>query len=120
MPDLDAVFNRATVALAPMRMGSGIKLKMLDAFARGVPVLATSVAVDGIPVAPDGSDGCLIYDDLSPLAGADRRAGRAGAGRGAVRRGAGLLRQDLRPGRGRRPVRPDLRRSAREPTGRGG
>lgn len=63
--DLDAVFSRATVALAPMRMGSGIKLKMLDAFARGVPVLATSIAVDGIPVAPDGSDGCLIEDDIS-------------------------------------------------------
>lgn len=65
VPDLEAVFDRATVALAPMRMGTGIKLKMLDAFARGVPVLATSVAVDGIPVAPDGSDGCLICDDLS-------------------------------------------------------
>ena len=65
LPDLEPVFDRATVALAPMRMGSGIKLKMLDAFARGVPVLATSVAVDGIPVAPDGSDGCLICDDLT-------------------------------------------------------
>jgi hypothetical protein len=63
--DLEPVFSRATVALAPMRMGSGIKLKMLDAFARGVPVLATSIAVDGIPVAADGSDGCLICDDVS-------------------------------------------------------
>jgi glycosyltransferase involved in cell wall biosynthesis len=63
--DLDAVFSSATVALAPMRMGSGIKLKMLDAFARGLPVLATSIAVDGIPVAPDGSDGCVISDDLA-------------------------------------------------------
>ena len=62
--DLDAVFTRATVALAPLRMGTGIKLKMLDAFARGVPVLATDVAVDGIPVNPDGSDGCLIENDL--------------------------------------------------------
>lgn len=63
--DLDAVFARAAAALAPMRMGSGIKLKMLDAFARGLPVLATRTAVDGIPVAPDGSDGCLIENDLS-------------------------------------------------------
>jgi hypothetical protein len=65
VPDLEAVFSRATVALAPLRMGTGIKLKMLDAFARGVPVLATSVAVDGIPVGPYGADGCLVEDDMS-------------------------------------------------------
>jgi glycosyltransferase involved in cell wall biosynthesis len=63
--DLEPVFAGATAALAPLRFGSGIKIKILDAVARGVPVLATSVAVDGIPVATDGGDGCLVEDDLS-------------------------------------------------------
>ncbi|SDH06434.1 glycosyltransferase family 4 protein [Pseudonocardia oroxyli] len=64
VPDLAPVFARATATLAPLRFGSGIKIKMLETFARGVPVLATGPAVDGIPLAPDGSDGCLVEDDL--------------------------------------------------------
>lgn len=69
VPDLDAVFARATASLAPLRFGSGVKIKMLDALARGVPVIATSVSVEGIPVEPDGSDGCAVSDD--PAAWAD-------------------------------------------------
>lgn len=63
--DLDAVFARASASLAPLRFGSGVKIKMLDAVARGVPVLATGVAVEGIPVAPDAADGCAVSDDLA-------------------------------------------------------
>lgn len=63
--DLDAVFSRATVMLAPLRFGSGVKIKVLEALARGVPVLATTTAAEGIPVAADGGDGCLIEDDLA-------------------------------------------------------
>jgi glycosyltransferase involved in cell wall biosynthesis len=63
--DLEPVFTRATASLAPLRFGSGIKIKMLDAFARGVPVLATTIAIDGIPIAPDGADGCIVEDDLT-------------------------------------------------------
>ncbi|HEY5857707.1 MAG TPA: glycosyltransferase, partial [Aldersonia sp.] len=62
--DLEPVFARATAALAPLRFGSGIKIKMLDALSRGVPVLATDVSVDGIPVAADGSDGCIVDNAL--------------------------------------------------------
>ncbi|MGH3941830.1 MAG: glycosyltransferase family 4 protein, partial [Pseudonocardiaceae bacterium] len=63
--DLDTVFSRATVVLAPLRFGSGVKIKMLEALARGVPVLATTTAAEGIPVAADRGDGCLIEDDLA-------------------------------------------------------
>lgn len=66
--DLDAVFGRATVALAPLRFGSGVKIKMLDAMARGVPTIATTVSVEGIPVEADGSDGCAVSDDLASWA----------------------------------------------------
>jgi glycosyltransferase involved in cell wall biosynthesis len=62
--DLEPVFARATASLAPLRFGSGIKIKILDALARGLPVLATEVAIDGIPAVPDGGDGCIVADDL--------------------------------------------------------
>jgi glycosyltransferase involved in cell wall biosynthesis len=63
--DLDAVFAEATVLLAPLRFGSGIKIKIIDALARGVPVIGTSTALEGIPVRSMGLDGCIIEDDLS-------------------------------------------------------
>jgi len=62
--DLDAVFGRAAALLAPLRFGGGIKIKVLDALARGLPVLATSVAAEGIPMKPDGADGCIVANDL--------------------------------------------------------
>ena len=65
VPDLQALFARATVSVVPLRMGSGIKIKMLDALARGLPVLSTSIGVDGIPVDRNGSDGCLVENDFS-------------------------------------------------------
>lgn len=65
VPDLDAVFARATAALAPLRFGSGVKIKMLDAMARGVPTIATTVSVEGIAVHADGSDGSAVSDDLA-------------------------------------------------------
>lgn len=63
--DLDAVLSAATALLAPLRFGSGIKIKMLEAFARGIPVVATTSATEGIPVTGDGAQGCLVADDLA-------------------------------------------------------
>ncbi|MDN5747699.1 MAG: glycosyltransferase family 4 protein [Pseudonocardia sp.] len=63
--NLDSVFACAAVSLAPLRFGSGVKIKMLDALARGVPTLATTVSVEGVPVAPEGENGCFVEDDLT-------------------------------------------------------
>lgn len=65
VPDLDEVFQRATAVLAPLRFGSGIKIKVLEALARGVPVVGTPTAFEGIPVRPDREDGCVVEDDLA-------------------------------------------------------
>ena len=46
-PDLRAVLARATLALAPMRCGSGVPVKILEAWAVGVPVVASSWAAAG-------------------------------------------------------------------------
>jgi len=47
--DLDAMHDAARVVVAPLRYGAGVKLKAVDAIARGVPVVGTSVGLEGIP-----------------------------------------------------------------------
>jgi glycosyltransferase involved in cell wall biosynthesis len=45
--DMRSVIAQATLSLAPMRCGSGVPIKVLEAWAVGVPVLASSWAVAG-------------------------------------------------------------------------
>lgn len=47
VPDLDATLRAARVALAPLRYGAGLKAKVVQALAYGLPVIATSVAAEG-------------------------------------------------------------------------
>jgi glycosyltransferase involved in cell wall biosynthesis len=51
--DLDTVLTGQTVLVAPLRSGTGISTKILEAMGRGVPVVATSTALRGI-ADPDG------------------------------------------------------------------
>ena len=46
-PDLRAVLARATIALAPLRGGSGVPVKVLEAWAVGVPVVVSPWAAAG-------------------------------------------------------------------------
>ena len=55
MPDLAPVFAGASVFVAPMRFGSGLKGKMLQAMAHGLPIVASTVAAEGIGLS-DGVD----------------------------------------------------------------
>lgn len=45
--DMRSILAQATLALAPMRCGSGVPVKVLEAWAAGVPVVATPWAVAG-------------------------------------------------------------------------
>jgi sugar transferase (PEP-CTERM/EpsH1 system associated) len=51
--DLHGALARSAVAVAPMRAGSGQKLKVLEAMASGVPVVATTRALSGIDADPE-------------------------------------------------------------------
>ena len=51
-PDLGAVLAGATVAVAPLRTGSGVPLKVLEAWAAGVPVVASPLAAAGTTAVP--------------------------------------------------------------------
>ena len=52
-PDLRTLLATATIAVAPLRCGSGVPLKVLDAWAAGVPVVASSFAAAGADAAPE-------------------------------------------------------------------
>jgi glycosyltransferase involved in cell wall biosynthesis len=49
--DLEEVFARTTAVVVPLRAGGGTRIKILEAFARRVPVVATTLGAEGLPVA---------------------------------------------------------------------
>ncbi len=60
VPDVEPYFDSCRVSIAPLRYGAGVKGKVLLSMGYGVPVVATSIAAEGIPAA-DGRD-MLIAD----------------------------------------------------------
>jgi glycosyltransferase involved in cell wall biosynthesis len=53
--DISDDLARATAAVVPLWVGSGIKIKILTALAHGLPVVTTPVGAEGIP-AEDGAE----------------------------------------------------------------
>lgn len=47
------LFGEGSVLIVPLRDGSGVRVKILEAWARGIPVVATQVAVAGLGAADD-------------------------------------------------------------------
>jgi glycosyltransferase involved in cell wall biosynthesis len=54
--ELDERFARAAVAVNPTRVGSGFQVKLLDALARGVPVVSTQFSNRIGPAVPSSDD----------------------------------------------------------------
>ncbi|MFZ1062611.1 MAG: glycosyltransferase family 4 protein [Acidimicrobiales bacterium] len=48
--DLEPFYARASAVVAPLRLGAGTRIKLLEAFAYRVPVIATHIAVAGLDV----------------------------------------------------------------------
>ena len=61
--DTVEIFNKATVLLAPIRVGGGTSFKILEAMASGVPVITTTLGVSGIGALDE--EEILIADDAS-------------------------------------------------------
>src|SRR5439155_5187827 len=53
VPEIQPYFERTAVLLYAPERGSGMKVKVLEAFAFGVPVVTTSEGIEGLP-ARDG------------------------------------------------------------------
>ena len=52
--------------MAPIRAGSGTRLKILEAFATALPVVSTSLGYEGIEALPEAD--LLIADDPKAMA----------------------------------------------------
>lgn len=52
VPDLDAEWRHAGVLVVPVRAGGGTRLKVLEAFAAGLPVVSTAVGAEGVGARP--------------------------------------------------------------------
>ncbi len=66
-----ALFPERAILVVPLRIASGIRMKILEAWARGVPVVATPEAVAGLGV-EDGA-GYLVAGDGPDFSSAIRR-----------------------------------------------
>jgi GT2 family glycosyltransferase len=95
VPDLAPIFDRVRLSLAPLRFGAGMKGKVGDSMARGVPVVATSVAAEGFGF---GGDELSVADDVAAFVGLVEQLyedemlwlERSRAGRAAVERTLGF------------------------------
>ena len=75
--DLRAAYARASCAIVPLLQGGGTPLKLIEALAYGLPVIATPRAVAGLELR-DGED-CLVAGNASEFAEALVRVLRDGA-----------------------------------------
>jgi polysaccharide biosynthesis protein PslH len=67
VPDLTPYQRQTAAFVVPLRSGSGMRVKILEAFARGLPVVSTTIGYEGIDALPD--EHLLVADE--PLAFAD-------------------------------------------------
>jgi glycosyltransferase involved in cell wall biosynthesis len=61
VPDLGELFSHAAATINPLRFGSGIKLKVIEALGRGVPVVSTEIGAEGI--SSGWTHGILVADE---------------------------------------------------------
>ena len=66
VPDLSEVLASAAALISPLRFGSGIKLKVIEALGAGIPVVATTAGAEGVAAGAD--QGVLVADDDAEFA----------------------------------------------------
>jgi glycosyltransferase involved in cell wall biosynthesis len=71
VPDMQPELALADVAVVPLRVGSGTRLKILESFAHRIPVVSTTIGADGLDV-EDGVQ-LLLADDPEAVALACQR-----------------------------------------------
>lgn len=63
---LDEYYGSSRVAICPMLTGTGLKIKVVEAMAHGLPVVCNERGVDGIP--DKSNNGCLVTNSPKEFA----------------------------------------------------
>jgi glycosyltransferase involved in cell wall biosynthesis len=71
VPDVEPLYARSDAVVVPLRAGGGTRIKVLEAFASGRPVVSTALGVEGLDVI-DGRH-LLVADGADDLAAACAR-----------------------------------------------
>jgi glycosyltransferase involved in cell wall biosynthesis len=68
IPQLDDLLDECRISVAPLRYGAGIKGKLVRSLARGLPAVASSLAVEGMGLAHEKQ--ILVADEPAAFAAA--------------------------------------------------
>ncbi|HYF22677.1 MAG TPA: glycosyltransferase [Caulobacteraceae bacterium] len=87
--DLDALYSAAGMVVSPLITGSGLKIKLVEAMAKGKAIVATPVTAQGVEAEIDGA--VFVDDDPAALAAEivrllDDAGARAARGEAALER----------------------------------
>jgi succinoglycan biosynthesis protein ExoO len=90
--DLGPLYRRADVVISPLRFGSGLKIKLVEALAHGKPIVATTVTAQGFAHLLEGAVALadtpheFAAQVMQLLADKDTRTARAAAALAIARR----------------------------------
>lgn len=91
-PEIEAVYQAASLLVVPIRTGGGTRIKILESFGLGRPVVSTRIGAEGIDV-EDGVH-ILLADEPAAFAAACQRVIEDSClARGLVDRARGLVEQ---------------------------
>jgi succinoglycan biosynthesis protein ExoO len=62
--NLDDLYAEASVVISPLRAGSGLKIKLIEALSKGKAVVATTTTLQGVS---DIMGGCAMISDNAPV-----------------------------------------------------
>lgn len=87
--DVRPYYREAFAAIVPLRVGGGTRLKILEAFAAGVPVISTALGAEGLAVTAGvdillANDAAQFHASINQLNNASARESLVAAGRHLV------------------------------------
>lgn len=118
VPDLAPFYRRAGIVIAPLRFGSGLKIKLVEALAWGKPMVVSPVTLQGVE--ETCGPAVLVADSAAAFVSAIRSLQQDGGLRADLsRRAIGAVEAQFAPAVAHRALRAWLQDAAKGNTGAG-